>query len=82
MQWNTMYLALQKLKTGTSTSADMAKLVFRVVLSYDGRCITTADNDCCALLRRLNGCVEQRFRTCCECREFEHTGRASLDESG
>lgn len=55
----TAYLALQELQAGAATSADMAQLIFRVVLSNDSRGIATADNDGSTVLRSLYGSVQK-----------------------
>ena len=55
------YLALQELKAGTTASADVAKLVLSTIVSNDGRRVTSADDDRCAILRSLDRSVKKRF---------------------
>ena len=54
-------LALEELETGTSAGGDVAQLVLGVVLRNNGGGITAADDDSGAVLRRLDGGIEQRF---------------------
>ena len=69
------HLALKQLETGTSTSADMAELVFITIVSNNGRCITSTDDDSGTLLDGLDRCILERLRSSGKCWEFEHTRR-------
>ena len=68
-------LALKQLQTGTTASADMAELVLKSMLGNNRCGITTADNDSCALLRRLHSRIQQRLRAFGELGELEYTWR-------
>ena len=68
------HLALKELKRGTSTSADMAELIFSAVLSDNGGGITTTDNNSSTLLGSFDGSVEKRLGALSEFGELEDTG--------
>jgi hypothetical protein len=52
------YLALKQLKTGTSTSADMAQFTLISEFRYNGCSVTTSNNDGSTFLDSLFCCLE------------------------
>ena len=69
------YLALKKLETGTAARADVAELIFRVILRNDGRGITTTNNHGCTVLCSLDRGIEKSLRTSRKCRKLKYTRR-------
>ena len=69
------HLALEELETGTSTSADVAQLVLRAVLRRNSGGITTANDDCRAILCSLNRRVKECFGALSELGKLEDTRR-------
>ena len=66
-------LALQELKTCTTTCADVAELVLRAVLCDDGRGIAATHNDGSTFLCGLDGRVKERLGRGRERFELEDT---------
>jgi hypothetical protein len=67
------YLPLEKLKASSSARADMAQFILSMMLSHNGRGIsTTNDNDC-----TFFGCLDVGVEEACgafrECGEFKDT---------
>lgn len=69
------HLALEKLETGTSSRADVAELVFAVVLGDYGSSVTTTDDDGGAVCGRFDSGLEESGGTLGELRELEDSRR-------